>query len=192
MISFTRLINNVRSRLYNQPVYIPGYVYSPWKKWLVIVTMAIPLLLVVYGFLNHDPEKSAISKTQSVIVARSPNSNTGSRAVEKVQPTCDGLTVKSNCSVDGISYSRYVYHPALSEKSHSEKIISYKQEVSGYCTLCVDSTYSPSCATGRGACSHHGGVAQWNAPRYTNIPVYTTKTVIDTPAQPEYYEKITK
>lgn len=35
-----------------------------------------------------------------------------------------------------------------------------------YRTLCNDGEYSPSNAKGRGACSHHGGVANWNAPVY--------------------------
>jgi len=35
-------------------------------------------------------------------------------------------------------------------------------------------------------------VAQWNAPRYKSVPEYSTKTVIDTPSQDAYYEKVTE
>ncbi|PLK46179.1 hypothetical protein [Emticicia sp. TH156] len=35
-----------------------------------------------------------------------------------------------------------------------------------YRTLCCDGTFSPSNAKGRGACSHHGGVCNWNSPVY--------------------------
>lgn len=109
----------------------------------------------------------------------------------KPQPvTCDGTAVTKNCTIDGASYSTYIYHPAIAEKSHTETITSYEEKVTGYCTLCNDGTYSPSCATGSGACSHHGGVAQWNAPRYSQVPVYSTKQVIDTPATDAYYEKV--
>lgn len=35
-----------------------------------------------------------------------------------------------------------------------------------YQTVCCDGSYSPSNAKGRGACSHHGGVCNWNKPIY--------------------------
>jgi len=110
--------------------------------------------------------------------------------VEKVS-VCDGITVTANCTVDNVSYKTYIYHEAVPERSHTEQETTYEKQVSGYCTLCNDDTYSPSCATGRGACSYHGGVAQWNAPRYRNVPVSTTKTIVDSPAQAAYYEKVT-
>ncbi len=62
----------------------------------------------------------------------------------------------------------------------------------GYCTLCRDGTYSPTCATGRGACSHHGGVAQWSAPIYNQVEYYEEVKVIDVPASKERYEIIEK
>ena len=52
----------------------------------------------------------------------------------------------------------------------------------------MDNTYSPTCATGKGACSHHGGVQQWNAPRYGTQTNTWEEEVIDVPAQAEYYE----
>ena len=58
--------------------------------------------------------------------------------------------------------------------------------------MCRDGTYSPSCATGRGACSHRGGVAQWNAPIYRNVPHREEKKIIESPAIPELYEKVLK
>lgn len=110
----------------------------------------------------------------------------------KTIPVCDGTTVTGSCAVDGISYKTYVYHPATAEKTHSETVTTYHEEIIGYCTLCNDGTYSPSCATGRGACSYHRGVAQWNAPISSNMPTSSTKTVIDVPAQDAYYEKVTE
>ena len=44
------------------------------------------------------------------------------------------------------------------------------KQVIGYCTLCRDGTFSPSCAVGRGACSWHGGVASYGVARYRIIP----------------------
>lgn len=45
-----------------------------------------------------------------------------------------------------------------------------RKEVNGYCTLCNDGTFSPSCAVGRGACSYHSGVNSYNVPEYRTIP----------------------
>lgn len=111
---------------------------------------------------------------------------------EKLKPICDGTKVTSSCTLDNANYKTYIYHPAVPEKTHTETVTTYQEKITGYCTLCNDGTFSPSCATGRGACSWHGGVAQWNAPVSETIPVNSTKTVIDAPAQESYYEKVTE
>lgn len=110
---------------------------------------------------------------------------------EKIR-ICDGTVVTSDCTVDGIEYTTYKYYSAVPEQSHVETITTYTEEIIGYCTLCNDGTRSPTCATGRGACSHHGGVAEWNAPIYSKVPHYEEKTIIDSPGIPEHWEKIEK
>jgi len=105
-------------------------------------------------------------------------------------PVCNGKNIKSSCKSEGMIYKTYVYYSAIAEKSHTVKEITYRDEVKGYCTLCNDGTYSPSCATGRGACSHHGGVSQWNAPRISKVPVSVDKIIVDAPAVAERYEKV--
>lgn len=55
------------------------------------------------------------------------------------------------------------------EKLH-EKINPIKNRVSYYVTRCCDGTTSD--ATGRGACSHHGGVCDWNDPVYEEYRKY--------------------
>lgn len=45
-----------------------------------------------------------------------------------------------------------------------EKINPERKKISGYVTRCCDG--SSSDAKGRGACSHHGGVCNWNEPVY--------------------------
>lgn len=109
---------------------------------------------------------------------------------EKPRPVCDGTTVTRNCSLDGVNYITYIYHPAVPEKTRVEREVVYKEVIVSYCTLCRDGTYSPSCATGRGACSHHGGVAQWNAPVYGSKPEYHDKVVVESPAVEAYYETV--
>ena len=51
-----------------------------------------------------------------------------------------------------------------------EKYNPYMKVVSYYTTLCCDGTHST--ATGRGACSHHGGVCNWRYPIYKNRRKY--------------------
>lgn len=107
-------------------------------------------------------------------------------------PVCDGVNVTSGCQVDGVMYSKYIYHPAVPEQSHIETSTTTEQVVADYCTLCVDGSWSPTCATGRGACSHHGGVSQKNVPRYANQTHTTETKVIDSPAVDAYYETVTQ
>jgi hypothetical protein len=154
------------------------------ERFLGIVSAVAVLLVTTITVVATTHDRNLESTNLN-----SPVSTEVSDTTEKVRPICDGMATTNNCAVDGINYSTYVYHPPVAEKSHTESVTTYKQEVSGYCTLCVDGTYSPSCATGRGACSHHGGVAQWSAPRYSNVPVSETKTVVDAPAKEAYYEK---
>lgn len=54
----------------------------------------------------------------------------------------------------------------------------YDERVIGYCTLCTDGTFSQTCAVGRGACSYHGGVLQYNYPQKLETPVYKYEDVV--------------
>lgn len=156
------------------------------KKKLIVGTLGS--LLLLFGITASGDESSNIKPEIS-----DSNITSSVKTIKKVdKPTCDGTTTTTNCALDNVNYKTYIYHAAIPEKSHTEIVTTYKEEITGYCTLCNDGTYSPSCATGRGACSHHGGVAQWNAPISAKVPISTTKTVIDTPAQDAYYEKVTE
>jgi hypothetical protein len=155
------------------------------KRAAIGVISAGILLLGMLGVSgSQTPQQSHIQTNEVTSQAK----NTPVKTIS----TCDGTSVTSNCSLDSVSYKTYIYHAAVPEKSHNETVTTYHQEVTRYCTLCNDGTYSPSCATGRGACSYHNGVAQWNAPIVSNVPTTNTKSVIDTPAQDAYYEKITE
>ena len=111
--------------------------------------------------------------------------NEVTKEVEKSISICDGIDITSDCFVDGIEYSIYKYYP-------EEEEVTYTKEIVGYCTLCNDGTRFPTCATGRGACSHHGGVAEFNAPIYKDVAHETTKIVIDSERVPERWEIIKK
>jgi tetratricopeptide (TPR) repeat protein len=53
-----------------------------------------------------------------------------------------------------------------------EKLNPMLKRVIAYRTRCCDGTYSPSNSKGRGACSHHSGVCNWNEPQYQNYRKY--------------------
>ncbi len=154
------------------------------KKLLLLSSLIVGAVFMGNG-INNTPDPISLDSGQT-----QKQSITAKKSV--TLPNCDGLSITSNCTSDGVQYASYVYHEAVPEKSHDETVTTYKDEVSGYCTLCNDGTYSPSCATGRGACSHHDGVAQWNAPIHRNVQQYLTKKIIDAPAQEAYYEKSAK
>lgn len=153
----------------------------------VIVGLATVGVLLV-GAAGSGTNNSQTPKPSVDNISSSTAVNT--QAKPKAKPICDGTEITTDCSVDGVDYSTYIYHAAVPEKTHSETVTTYQKQITGYCTLCNDGTYSPSCATGRGACSWHGGVQEWNAPEYTNTPLYSTNVVVDAPAQAAYYEKV--
>jgi len=155
------------------------------KRYIVGIVTAGIIFLGAIGSGSDQPQTSTLHNSQPVT-----SSSVTEAQTPVATPACDGTVITASCVADGVNYSKYVYYPAVAEKSHNETVTTYKQEISSYCTLCNDGTYSPSCATGRGACSHHGGVDQLDAPRYSNVPVNTTTTIIDAPAKEAYFDKI--
>lgn len=104
-------------------------------------------------------------------------------------PTCDGTSVTKNCKCEGVKYKIYQYYPEVEEKSHFETTYTY-ENYEDSCTLCVDGTWSPTCATGRGACSWHGGVQEYDATRITTKKIEHKNKVIDESYQKAYVHKI--
>jgi len=148
------------------------------KKGIIVAATTLTLIGLAN---NNEIDTNTIQNTENTDKA------------EKIEiKTCDGITITNDCQVDGIEYSVYKYYEAIPEKTHTETITTYTEEISGYCTLCNDGTWSPTCATGRGACSKHGGVAQYDAPIYSKVPHTEEKTIIDSEAIPERWEKIVK
>lgn len=65
MGKIARFIETSRARLYyRQSVYIPGYVYSPWKKWALILALLLIVTAiggpVVYHRLQSDAAQGII------------------------------------------------------------------------------------------------------------------------------------
>lgn len=155
-------------------------IINKFGKKSIIIGVVILLGLVGLYSNNNESEQNLESKSDDT------------KVIENKISICDGVNIIEECELNGIQYSVYKYYEAVKEVSHMENKITYTREITGYCTLCADGTYSPTCATGRGACSHHGGVSQWNAPIYNNVAHYDQIKIIDSPAIAERYEKIEK
>ncbi len=164
------------------------------KIWIIL---GVILAIVVLGSSNNQTlqndnnDVKNASNEDSITPVFNQNEDDELPNEEEIL-TCDGTSITSNCKIDGIIYSIYKYYPAEEEKYHYETVTTYERKITGYCTLCNDGTYSPTCATGRGACSHHGGVKEWNAPVYSEVPKQEQKKVIDSPATKERWEKVVK
>lgn len=81
---------------------------------------------------------------------------------------CYSKTGKTQEAVTDLK-SAMQFGNADAEKLHN-KINPIKKRVVGYVTRCCDG--STSYARGRGACSHHGGVCNWNEPVYEEYRKY--------------------
>lgn len=75
---------------------------------------------------------------------------------------------KKQEAVNDLRSATNLGHPEA-EKLHN-KINPIKRRVRYYTTLCCDGTTTS--AKGRGACSHHGGVCDWNHPVYEEYREY--------------------
>ena len=147
------------------------------NKKTIWIILGVILAIIIVGSLNNQTlqNDNNIKNTNNEdvntpVFNQDENNENNETQKEEEITTCDGTSITSDCEVDGIIYSTYKYYPAEEEKYHYETITTYERKITGYCTLCNDGTYSPTCATGRGACSHHGGVREYNAPVYSEVP----------------------
>lgn len=185
-----------------------------WFMWLLLVIFAPVGIFLMYKYNQNFSKRtkmiiSIFAIVFSIYVVSNDNKYNNlddktkydSRPVENQKKfnasmlqieICDGINITSNCVYQGKVYETYIYYPPVKEQYHIETKTTSVREQVGFCTLCNDGTYSPSCATGRGACSHHGGVAQFNAPIYRNVTHKEEVKVIDSPAKEEKYIKIVK
>lgn len=99
-------------------------------------------------------------------------------SIEQSTPSC-GTIDEGFCQE---SSQEYAYKTLVSPAVAAVPAVPDKKVITGYCTLCNDGTFSPSCAVGRGACSWHGGVNAYSVAEYRTIA--GTPAV---PAQPAVY-----
>ena len=167
----------------NQP-NIDSSSHSWFKRINFTTVLAILLVLGLLDGNNKRKEESSSQASQN-----NETKNDKKEEEEKQLPTCDGVSITSDCVVDGITYSKYIYHPAKEAVTHIEKVqTGTETTTSDPYILCKDGFHWGS-KTRKGACSGHNGVAD---PEHVDViekPVYEEQIVEDSPAQDEYYEK---
>ena len=167
----------------NQPNIVSSN-HSWFKRINFPIVLAVLLVLGLLDGNNKRKEESSSQTSQN-----NETENDKKEEEEKQLPTCDGVSITSNCVVDGITYSKYIYHPAKEAVTHIEKVqTGTETTTSDPYILCKDGFHWGS-KTRKGACSGHNGVAD---PEHVDViekPVYEEQIVEDSPAQDEYYEK---
>lgn len=167
----------------NQP-NIDSSSHSWFKRINFPTVLAVLLVLGLLDGNNKRKEESSSQASQN-----NETENDKKEEEEKQLPTCDGVSITSDCVVDGITYSKYIYHPAKEAVTHIEKVqTGTETTTSDPYILCKDGFHWGS-KTRKGACSGHNGVAD---PEHVDViekPVYEEQIVEDSPAQDEYYEK---
>lgn len=163
-----------------------------WNKIKSLTLNAKLLLFAGAAFV-------VLATTSSVAIT----ANSGSKNTAQI---CDGKVITENCQDEnGTKYSKYVYHEAIKEVTktinhpaepaknhvvHHDAVYGTRQvqtcikatigSYAGQCARCQCADGAYSGATGRGSCSHHGGVAAYG-PFYTT----TTEQYVVTPAWDE-------
>ena len=158
---------------------------SSSRSWFKRINFPIVLaVLLVLGLVSGNNERKEENPSQATR-----NNVVKNDKKEEQLPTCDGISITSNCLVDGITYSKYIYHPAKEAVTHVENVqTGTETRTSSPYILCNDGFHWGS-MTHRGACSGHNGVADFEHVDTYEIPVYQEQIVEDSPAQDEYYEK---
>jgi hypothetical protein len=103
---------------------------------------------------------------ESTELINAPKEAAISAEIIKATPVCTNVEQGFCQQSLGDFVNKVVVTPAVAYKPGTPDT----KTVIGYCTLCRDGTFSPSCAVGRGACSYHSGVAAYNVAEYRITP----------------------
>lgn len=145
-----------------------GAVFTVITLFILAQTISIPPfeafngVVWAKGGVHYMNETRVASRVAEI---NSPTETKESNEITAHTPTCDsvesGLCILNDEFVDKTLVTAAVaYVPGTPDS----------QVITGYCTLCRDNTFSPSCAVGRGACSYHSGVEAYNVARYRTVP----------------------
>lgn len=127
MNRISEAIEAIRSRLtYKQPLYVPGYEYSPWKKWVIIsLFVLLPLLLLAHLVANNrshvysgnalkDPVTNAQTASHSSNATPQSSTTSGSQAIQNSN-TIVKMSNAGICHSPGDAYyDRTIHYTAYS------------------------------------------------------------------------------
>ena len=111
-------------------------------------------------YLNNEQISARITELNAPLEAKL------AEEISSSTPSCDTQEQGYCERSPGDYFYKTLVTPAVEYKAGTPDT----RVVTGYCTLCNDGTFSPSCAVGRGACSYHSGVASYNVAEYRTIP----------------------
>ncbi len=145
--------------------YATTFISTESDKHLVSNERLTILATEAYGLVNLGKYKSALPLLDDLVSRDSDNpEHLFNRAIclSRLGKTQDAVNDCDRAARNGSFKARGLY----------EKLNPLKKRVSYYLTRCCDGSASPSNAKGRGACSHHGGVCDWNEPIYEEYRKY--------------------
>ena len=116
-------------------------------------------------FKNGFHFMSASDMNQRIRQTIDPQESATAEKIKKATHSCNDISDGFCQRAAGDYYLKTITKQAVAYKA----AVPDEKQVTGYCTLCNDGTLSPSCATGRGACSWHGGVAAYGVASYRII-----------------------
>lgn len=166
------------------------------KKITLIISIVVAFIIII-SVSDYDTQKNnnlsenqtlsfqnSLKNSNNEIVNESKLTKITDLSNEEINEIKDKITKESSLSykscdenIEGECVDKNTGKYYIQTKIKEGKPSRTEQVITGYRTLCRDGEYSPSNAKGRGACSHHGGVADWNA------PVYGTKYIEATSPQ---------
>lgn len=165
------------------------------KKICIIIATIVIIFIITIFTIEYSQEKNSLIKSQTFNFKSTQKNENSTLKKPKAEKITDLSNEEINKIKDEIVKRFSLFYNSCDEdiegecidKSTDKYYIKTKikdgepskieKTIVEYRTLCRDGEYSPSNAKGRGACSHHGGVEDWNA------PVYDTKYIKATPAQ---------
>jgi tetratricopeptide (TPR) repeat protein len=149
---------------------------------------ALKKLEYAMTFASTEEEKKLISEEQVTILAAKAIALVKTGNYKKALPELTTLISKDTRNSD-LLYNRAVCYNKTGKTQDAvtdletaiklgnkdaeklyEKINPIKKRITGYVTRCCDGSTSNS--SGSGACSHHGGVCNWNEPIYEEYRKY--------------------
>ncbi|TAL14685.1 hypothetical protein EPN95_02155 [Patescibacteria group bacterium] len=151
-------------------------------RWSAIFILIILLVFVaIWGSINIAPFRafggaiwfnhgshyiSDLEISNRIQSIKTPKETQIADSISKTTQSCNNVE-SGFCEKDiGTYVDKSVVSPAVMYQPGTPDI----KTIIGYCTLCNDGTFSPSCAVGRGACSYHSGVAGYNVAQYMTTP----------------------